>query len=79
MFKWLKRLLVADEESTATEEDEPSFTDTLQLVTVWGVVERFLDSNPTPTPYSVNATGTDVSAAVKQSLQQIARASLLLA
>jgi hypothetical protein len=55
MFKWLKRLLVADEESTATVEDEPSFTDTLQLVTVWGVVERFLDNNPTPTPYSVNA------------------------
>jgi hypothetical protein len=55
MLKWLKKLLVAEESSDSAEEDEPSFTDTLQLVTVWGVVEHFLESNPTPTPYSVHA------------------------
>ena len=55
MLKWLKKLLVADGDSAPPEEDEPPFTDKLQLVTVWGVVERFLENNPTPTPYSVNA------------------------
>ena len=54
MLKWLKKLLVA-EDTSAANEDERSFTDTLQLATVWGVVEHFLESNPTPTPYSVNA------------------------
>ncbi|MCA9139175.1 MAG: hypothetical protein KDB00_20520 [Planctomycetales bacterium] len=60
MFNWIKKLVGA---SNATDQvpDQPrpqptdNLRETIHIVSVWSVVDRFLTNNPTPTPYGVQA------------------------
>ncbi|WP_182870401.1 hypothetical protein [Stieleria mannarensis] len=60
MFAWLKKL-VSGPAPPAASPDSPrtvpqsDLRQTLQVATVWQVVDRFLTQNPAPTPLGVHA------------------------
>ena len=60
MFTWLKKL-VSNSAAPAQAPKGPIILpkedprDTIQLATVWEVVDRFLKNNPSPTVYGVHA------------------------
>lgn len=60
MFKWIKNLVAGS--SKPPQESQPpnrepieNLRETIHVVSVWSVVDRFLTNNPTPTPYGVQA------------------------
>ena len=60
MFAWLKRIVTRSNPSAAPAQSPrvPPAVDlrqTLQVATVWQVVDRFLTQNPAPTPFGVHA------------------------
>lgn len=60
MFKWLKNLVSASPAKTQDSQGpvilpKENLRETLQIATVWEVVDRFLKNNPSPTPFGVHA------------------------
>ncbi|MCO8124005.1 hypothetical protein NHH03_19835 [Stieleria sp. TO1_6] len=59
MFKWLKKIVSGSTPPApptgSTVVSKAALQQTLQMATVWEVVDRFLVNNPSPTPYGVHA------------------------
>lgn len=60
MFAWLKKIVSRSAAPTAPVKQPvaPPADDlrmTIQVATVWQVVDRFLTNNPSPTPFGVHA------------------------
>ena len=60
MFKWFKKLVSGSSATTAPSADtivlpKENMRETLQIATVWDVVDRFLTNNPAPTAFGVHA------------------------
>lgn len=60
MFAWLNKIVTRSKPSAAPSQGTrvPPADDlrqTLQVATVWQVVDRFLTRNPAPTPFGVHA------------------------
>lgn len=60
MITWLKKLVSRSKAPTRARQDpvnlpKEALSETVQVATVWAVVDRYLRNNPSPTAYGVHA------------------------